>query len=78
MINTFNGSSLTKRDLLLFDESICKNDYIKHKPYPRQSWPIFETNKDLVDNEANTILVGGLREENSARHYACRAIFGYS
>ncbi len=52
MINNYNGSSLTKRDLLLFDESICKNDYILYKPYQRQAWPIFEANKPLRNNEA--------------------------
>jgi phage terminase large subunit-like protein len=58
MINNFQSNMLTKRDLLLFDESICKNDYILYNPYPKQSWPIFEANKPLVDNEANQLLVG--------------------
>ena len=58
IIKKFQSNMLTKRDLLLFDESICKNDYILFKPYPRQSWPIFQVNKPLVDNEANTALIG--------------------
>jgi phage terminase large subunit-like protein len=49
---------LSNRDLLLFDETICKNPYIPYKPYPRQSWPIFEANKELVNNKPNMVLVG--------------------
>lgn len=58
MIDSYNPKTLSTRDLLLFDESICKNDYLPFKPYPRQSWPIFEVNRELRDNNPNAVLVG--------------------
>ena len=56
----YNIKSLSRREVLQFDESICKNPYIpsNRKPYPRQSWSIFEVNKPLVDDEPNTALIG--------------------
>lgn len=57
-ITQYQTRTLTSKDLLLFDETICKNPYIPYKPYPRQSWPIFEVNRPLRDNTPNTILVG--------------------
>jgi predicted phage terminase large subunit-like protein len=59
-IQKYNIKSLSRREVLLFDESICKNPYIpkNRKPYPRQSWSIFEVNKPLIDDEPNTVLVG--------------------
>lgn len=57
-ITQYPIQNLSKRDILLFDESICKNPYLLFKPYPRQSWPIFEANKTLVNDEANQLLVG--------------------
>lgn len=58
MIESYNPRNLTTRDLLLFDESICKNKYLLLKPYSRQSWPIFEINRPLRNNEPNEELVG--------------------
>lgn len=58
MIESYNPRNLTTRDLLLFDESICKNPYLPFKPYPRQSWPIFEVNREIRNNEPNQVLVG--------------------
>lgn len=57
-IQQYQTQNLKPNDLLLFDESICKNPYIPFKPYPRQSWPIFEINKQLVNDTPNSMLVG--------------------
>jgi hypothetical protein len=51
-------NQVTDRDKDLLTTTILDNPYIPFKPYPRQYYPIIETNKALVDNEPNTALVG--------------------
>lgn len=57
-INSYQTTALTHRDLLLFDETICKNPYIPFKPYPRQSWPILQITRPIINDTPHSILVG--------------------
>ncbi|OPX61209.1 MAG: Terminase-like family protein [Methanobacterium sp. PtaB.Bin024] len=57
-IEQFNPKILTNHELILFNESICKNPYLLHKPYPKQSWPLLQANRPLENNEPNMLLVG--------------------
>lgn len=44
-IKKHSKDSISDYEYLLFYESICKNPYIPYKPYPKQSWPIYEANR---------------------------------
>jgi len=57
-INTFEEIKADPKQIVLYDETITNNPYIKLKPYPRQAWAIIQANKPLVNNEPNRILVG--------------------
>lgn len=47
------------RDKLLYYYTILDNDYVKLKPYPRQSLPVLLASKEEQDGHVNSVLAGG-------------------
>lgn len=57
-IERINQKRLTNKEKYQYIRTIKDNPYVKYKPYPKQSIPVFEASKPEVNKQVNSILVG--------------------
>lgn len=57
-INQINLDRINPREKYQYIRTIKDNPYVKYKPYPKQSIPVFEASKPEINKEVNSILVG--------------------
>jgi hypothetical protein len=48
LITELNENSISEDEYLLYHETILENDYLPFKPYPKQSWIVYEANRPNV------------------------------
>ena len=57
-INKISQDRINVKEKYQYIRTIKDNPYVKYKPYPKQSIPVFEASKPEINKEVNSILVG--------------------